>query len=54
MENKLFKRVDNNRTFARTQLLKFKVRAQMEYIQSQKKSGTSMISIQIPPSRNSV
>lgn len=26
----------------------------MEYIQSQKKSGTSMISITIPPTRNSV
>lgn len=51
---KLYKQADNNRAFARSQLLKYKIKRQMEYLQTQKKNGTSMIQLTIPASRNAV
>ncbi len=51
---KLFKQRDSNVAFARSQLLKHKIRHQTEFIQKSKKQGTSIISLTIPPKRNEV
>ena len=51
---KLYKKRDGNMAFARSQLLKHKIRRQLEYIQTAKKQGTSIISLTVPPRRGDV